>query len=898
MAASSGSSSLGQQSQRVGLGQDMSGQLRAMSGAMSGVLSKGVTAFRPLGGVTALPFGQLRGVAGFSSSFLGDAALLDLPHDEEGYPAAGATGSAGSFSSKTYADSNSSKQIQHLLSSKHVGEQTKALKKLLALVSNGRDVSSFFPAVINHLATQNLEVKKLVYIFVARYAEQCQDEALLSVNAFQRDLGAADASVRAIALRVMSGIRVAAIVPIVAEAVRQCSRDSSAAVRRAAAAAMPKVFAVDRQVGAALATEIGGKLMQDKVPSVVGGAVSALFLITQATDGATDAECKMLHAHFRRLCACLGGLEEWAQVMALEWLLRYARHHFTDPNLAADESGETDEAQQQGQTEEEETTTNELDGATDEEPVTAEAAVVSPPAPADDTNVKKEDANVKNSLLTAQQRRAQDSFYDDDDENGGGDDDAVEDAQAGGGVDDNEADGGDGAVEEVQASTSPPEEKQQSKGGRMQEDHILMLQHVRPLVSSRNNAVILSACRLLMHAGIASDYDIHRCAASLTFALRANAAPRHSTNSAAVAVGGGDPQAQECILQLLLYLCVHTPHTVRPYLRRILVDHVCDTPRVVALKLDAYSYLASPDNMATLLAEYESCIRLGSACGDLEKVCAAVLSLANCAQRVPSVVEPCLRTLVALSIGGANEEAREHAARCACVLVRREPGGEAQRRAIATLVRCLRGNRLSHGAARARVLACVAAMLEDGEAEAEVLALTALTAVAGNFAAESAVARLATLGLADTVARKCEEGRRQAADALLEYLLALARCDPHRDVRDKARAIAAAAAAAAAALVGAPDIELIGSASGVADQWSATPAAEPAADPGTLSQLVGHAAPGWRPLPSWPEVATDSRVREMVTPMPAKAANADDDGGSDDGSEYSYSYESEEEEES
>ena len=138
----------------------------------------------------------------------------------------------------------------------------------------------------------------------------------------------------------------------------------------------------------------------------------------------------------------------------------------------------------------------------------------------------------------------------------------------------------------------------------MSKDHALLLNHVRPLIASRNNAVILSACRLLLHAGIASEYDYHRCAASLTFALRANSGQRATMMAV---VSGGDPQAQECLLQLLLYLCVHHPQTVRPYLRRLLVDHVCDTPRVVALKLDCYSHLASAENLPTLIGEFQSC---------------------------------------------------------------------------------------------------------------------------------------------------------------------------------------------------------------------------------------------------------------------------------------------------
>lgn len=72
------------------------------------------------------------------------------------------------------------------------------------------------------------------------------DEALLSINSFQKDLSDLNPLVRAWSLRAMSGIRVRVVVPLVVMAVTKCSRDPSAYVRRCAAHAIPKIFSVDR----------------------------------------------------------------------------------------------------------------------------------------------------------------------------------------------------------------------------------------------------------------------------------------------------------------------------------------------------------------------------------------------------------------------------------------------------------------------------------------------------------------------------------------------------------------------------------------------------------------------------------------------------------------------------
>ena len=56
-----------------------------------------------------------------------------------------------------------------------------------------------------------------------RDATNLTDEALLSINSFQKDLAHANPRVRALALRVMSSIRVNVIVPVVILAVKKCA---------------------------------------------------------------------------------------------------------------------------------------------------------------------------------------------------------------------------------------------------------------------------------------------------------------------------------------------------------------------------------------------------------------------------------------------------------------------------------------------------------------------------------------------------------------------------------------------------------------------------------------------------------------------------------------------------
>jgi AP-3 complex subunit beta len=110
------------------------------------------------------------------------------------------------------------------------------------MISKGRDVSEFFPDVVKNVVSQNIEIRKLVYIFLLRYAEQEPDLALLSINSFQKDLSDKNQIIRAMALRVMSGIRVPVISPIVLLGIKKCITDPSPYVRKTAAHAIPKCY--------------------------------------------------------------------------------------------------------------------------------------------------------------------------------------------------------------------------------------------------------------------------------------------------------------------------------------------------------------------------------------------------------------------------------------------------------------------------------------------------------------------------------------------------------------------------------------------------------------------------------------------------------------------------------
>ncbi|CAH8390792.1 unnamed protein product [Eruca vesicaria subsp. sativa] len=72
--------------------------------------------------------------------------------------------------------------------SKYKDKRKDAVKKVIAAMTVGKDVSSLFTHVLNCMQTENLELKKLVYLYLINYAKSQPDLAFLVVNTFVKTI--------------------------------------------------------------------------------------------------------------------------------------------------------------------------------------------------------------------------------------------------------------------------------------------------------------------------------------------------------------------------------------------------------------------------------------------------------------------------------------------------------------------------------------------------------------------------------------------------------------------------------------------------------------------------------------------------------------------------------------
>ena len=72
------------------------------------------------------------------------------------------------------------------------------------------------------MQTDNLELKKLVYLYLMNYAKSQPDLAILAVNTFSKDCEDPNPLIRALAVRTMGCIRVDKITEYLCEPLRRC----------------------------------------------------------------------------------------------------------------------------------------------------------------------------------------------------------------------------------------------------------------------------------------------------------------------------------------------------------------------------------------------------------------------------------------------------------------------------------------------------------------------------------------------------------------------------------------------------------------------------------------------------------------------------------------------------
>lgn len=196
-----------------------------------------------------------------------------------------------------------------------------AVKKVIAAMTVGKDVSSLFTDVIKSMQTDDIELKKLIYLYIINYARSQPEKAILVVNTLQKDAAFPNPLVRALAIRTMGCIRVDRITEYLFTSLGKALADKDPYVRKTAAVCTAKLYDINKE----LVEEQGfintlRDLIADPNPMVVANAVAALAEIAET---AQSDVFKINSQMLQKLLTALNECTEWGQVFILDSLAQF-----------------------------------------------------------------------------------------------------------------------------------------------------------------------------------------------------------------------------------------------------------------------------------------------------------------------------------------------------------------------------------------------------------------------------------------------------------------------------------------------------------------------------------------------------------------------------------------------
>ncbi|SCV73435.1 BQ2448_7361 [Microbotryum intermedium] len=245
---------------------------------------------------------------------------------QDGFASGSGGGSGRYLENGAVITSAGIEETKKMLASKRESDRVDGLKRVIAMMTKKLPVLGFFPLVTSLLSPSTpLQARTLISLYIIHCANSAPELALLSINAYQKDLSDPNPIVRAGAIKTLSSMNLPDIRSLVGVAISKGARDSAWYVRRATADAVATLWRADatpENRNQLLPTLI--VLLNSASPLTIGSALSAW-------EEMCSTRWDLIHPCYRKWCRMLVDVEEWGQTVVLRVLLQYGRSFFLDP---------------------------------------------------------------------------------------------------------------------------------------------------------------------------------------------------------------------------------------------------------------------------------------------------------------------------------------------------------------------------------------------------------------------------------------------------------------------------------------------------------------------------------------------------------------------------------------
>ena len=214
-------------------------------------------------------------------------------------------------------------ELQNELNSLKAEDRREAAKQVIAMMTIGKDVSSLFPHMVKCMETTQIEMKKLVYLYIINYAKIKPDLTIMAVNSFQKDSREkGNPLMRALAVRTMACIRVERITEYLCESLKDCLTDEDPYVKKTAVLAVAKLYQTSpRLVKDHSLLKIAQGMLSDGNAMVVANACAALLEVSRAS-GKNYVRVKS-GTNLNKILAAINDANEWGKIYIMECIATY-----------------------------------------------------------------------------------------------------------------------------------------------------------------------------------------------------------------------------------------------------------------------------------------------------------------------------------------------------------------------------------------------------------------------------------------------------------------------------------------------------------------------------------------------------------------------------------------------
>jgi len=182
----------------------------------------------------------------------------------------------------------------------------------------GVDVSKLFYEMVKVSITDDIVMKKMVFLYIVNYAHQVEQGAFLAINTFLRDMKDPNPKVRGLALRMLCSIKFKGVYEYFANALYDSLKDAHPYVRKTAVTALLKVFHLNPKLITDKDIDLLYEMIGDKDPLVVMNVLFVLGEILKKEGGIVLSNKMVNH-----LLNIFNQLNEWGQVTVLQLLSKF-----------------------------------------------------------------------------------------------------------------------------------------------------------------------------------------------------------------------------------------------------------------------------------------------------------------------------------------------------------------------------------------------------------------------------------------------------------------------------------------------------------------------------------------------------------------------------------------------